>query len=48
MYEIIKSFIGDLPSEFTFIYAILTLFFGFLIIKYFVSILMLPINIFKR
>ena len=45
MYEIVKSLIGDLPVEFTFIYAIITLVLGVLVITFLFQLFYIPLNI---
>lgn len=45
MYGLVKSLIGDLPVEFTFIYAILTLVLGVLIITFLFQLFYIPLNI---
>lgn len=48
MYEFITEFIGELPTEFKFIYAILTLVFGLLVISFFFSVFYIPINYLRK
>lgn len=45
MYEIIQNIVGEVPTEFTFIYSILTLVVGFLIISFLFQLFYIPINI---
>ena len=47
LYELIQNLIGTLPTEFTFIYAILTLVLGMLIISFLFSVFYIPINLLK-
>lgn len=47
MYEIIQNIIGEVPAEFTFIYSILTLVVGFLIISFLFQLFYIPINIIR-
>lgn len=44
MYDIIVNLIGELPTEFTFIYSILTLVMGMLIITFLFQLFYLPIK----
>lgn len=44
MYEIIQNLIGTLPEEFTFIYAILTLVLGTLILSFLFQLFYIPIK----
>lgn len=45
MYDIIVNLIGELPTEFTFIYSILTLVMGMLIIAFLFQLFYLPIKL---
>lgn len=45
MYDIIVNLIGELPTEFTFIYSILTLVMSMLIITFLFQLFYLPIKI---
>ena len=45
MYEMIKELIGVVPTEFEFIYAILTLVLAFLLISLLFNLFYIPINI---
>ena len=45
MYDIIVNLIGELPTEFTFIYSILTLVMGMLIITFLFQLFYLPIKV---
>lgn len=44
MYEMIKGLVGVLPTEFEFIYAILTLVLAFLLISLLFTLFYIPIN----
>lgn len=44
MYEMIKNLVGVLPTEFEFIYAILTLVLAFLLISLLFTLFYIPIN----
>lgn len=48
MYDIIVNLIGELPTEFTFIYSILTLVMGMLIIAFFFQLFYIPIKLLER
>ena len=48
MYEIVQELIGEVPSEFTFIYAILALVLGMLVIAFLFQLFYIPINMMKR
>lgn len=45
MYEIIVNLIGELPTEFTFIYSILTLTISLLLIVFLFQLFYLPIKL---
>lgn len=45
MYDIIVNLIGELPSEFTFIYSILTLVLSMLVITFLFQLFYLPIKL---
>ena len=45
MYDVIVNLIGELPTEFTFIYSILTLVMGTLIIVFLFQLFYLPIKL---
>lgn len=45
MYEIIVQIVGDLPTEFHFIYSILTLVLSTLIISFLFQLFYIPINL---
>ena len=48
MYELVKGLIGELPTEFTFIYAILTLVLGMLVVAFLFQLFYLPIKLLER
>ena len=48
MYDIVTELIGELPTEFTFIYSILTLVISLLIISFLFQLLYLPINLLRK
>lgn len=45
MYNVVVNLIGELPSEFSFIYSILTLVMGMLIIVFLFQLFYLPIKL---
>lgn len=45
MYDIIVNLIGEIPSEFTFIYSILTLVLSMLVITFLFQLFYLPIKL---
>lgn len=45
MYDVIVNLIGEIPTEFTFIYSILTLVMSMLIIAFLFQLFYLPIKI---
>lgn len=47
MYEIIQNIVGEVPIEFTFIYSILTLVVGLLVISFLFQLFYIPINIIR-
>lgn len=48
MYQFIQDLIGTLPTEFSFIYAILTLVLSFLILSFLFTIFYIPVYLLKR
>ena len=48
MYDIIVNLIGTLPSEFEFIYSILTLVLSTLLITFLFQLFYIPLNFLKR
>lgn len=47
MYDMIVNLIGEVPTEFTFIYSILTLVLSMLIITFLFQLFYIPINMIK-
>ncbi len=45
MYDVVKELVGVLPTEFEFIYSILVLVLGFLLISLLFSLFYIPINL---
>lgn len=48
MYDMIVNLVGELPTEFHFIYSILTLVFSTLVINFLFQIFYIPINMFRK
>ena len=48
MYDMVTELIGELPTEFTFIYGILTLVVSLLVISFLFQLLYLPINLLRK
>ncbi len=48
MYDIIKDLIGTVPTEFEFIYAILTLVLGLLLISFLFQLFYIPITLLRK
>ena len=48
MYDIVVNLIGELPTEFTFIYSIITLVISMLIISFLFQLFYLPIKLLER
>lgn len=48
MYDFIVDFIGELPTEFTFIYSILTLVMGVLVLFFLFQLFYLPLKLIKE
>lgn len=48
MYDLVVNLIGELPQEFTFIYAILTLVLSTLIICFLFQLFYIPINLIRK
>lgn len=48
MYDIIKDLIGIVPTEFEFIYAILTLVLGLLLISFLFQLFYIPITLLRK
>ncbi len=47
LYQLIVNLVGPLPSEFTFIYSILTLVLAMLILSFLFSVFYIPLNLLK-
>lgn len=47
MYELVQQLIGEVPSEFTFIYSILTLVLAFLTISFLFQVFYIPIYLIR-
>ena len=47
LYQLIVNLVGPLPSEFTFIYSILTLVLAILILSFLFSVFYIPLNLLK-
>lgn len=48
MYDIVVQLIGELPTEFSFIYSILTLVLATLIISFLFQLFYIPINMLRK
>lgn len=48
MYDVIVNLIGELPTEFTFIYSILTLAVSLVLISFLLQLFYLPIKIINK
>lgn len=48
MYDFIVSLIGELPTEFTFVYVILSLVLGMLVISFLFSLFYIPIMLLRK
>lgn len=48
MYQVIVDLIGEVPPQFTFIYSILTLLLGMLLISFLFQLFYIPINFFRK
>lgn len=48
MYDIVVELIGELPSEFTFIYSICTLVLAILIITFLFQLFYIPLSLMKK
>lgn len=48
MYDMVTELIGELPTEFTFIYAILTLAISLLVISFLFQLFYIPINLLRK
>ena len=47
MYDIVKQLIGTLPTEFEFVYIIVTLVLAMLVISFLFSVFYIPINMIR-
>ena len=47
MYDIVKQIIGTLPTEFEFVYIIVTLVLAMLVISFLFSVFYIPINMLR-
>lgn len=48
MYEVVKQLVGDLPTEFEFIYSILTLLLSSLVITFLFQVFYIPLNLVRK
>ena len=48
MYDMVTELVGPIPTEFTFIYVILTLVISLLVISFLFQLLYLPINLLRK
>ena len=48
MYDMVTELIGELPTEFTFVYAILILVISMLIISFLFQLFYIPINLLRK
>ena len=48
MYDFVTDLIGDLPAEFTFIYAILTLVMSLLLVRFLFELFYIPLKLIER
>lgn len=48
MYQLIQELIGELPQEFTFIYAILTIVLALLVVSFLFQLFYIPINLIRK
>lgn len=48
MYDIVVGLIGEVPTEFTFIYSILTLVLSCLLLTFLFQLFYIPLNLIKR
>ncbi len=48
MYEVVKQLVGDLPTEFQFIYSILTLLLSSLVITFLFQVFYIPLNLVRK
>lgn len=48
MYDLVVELVGELPTEFTFIYSILTLVLSMLVISFLFQLFYIPINLIRK
>ena len=48
MYQLSQELIGELPQEFTFIYAILTIVLALLVVSFLFQLFYIPINLIRK
>lgn len=48
MYQLVQDLVGELPTEFEFIYSILTLVLALLVISFLFQLFYIPIHLIKR
>ena len=48
MYQLVQELIGELPQEFTFIYAILTIVLALLVVSFLFQLFYIPINLIRK
>lgn len=48
MYQLVQDLIGEVPTEFTFIYSILTLVLALLVISFLFQLFYIPINLIRK
>ena len=48
MYDLVVELVGELPTEFTFIYSILTLVLSMLVVSFLFQLFYIPINLIRK
>lgn len=48
MYQLVQDLIGEVPTEFTFIYSILTLVLALLVISFLFQLFYIPIHLIRK
>lgn len=48
MYQLVVDLVGELPTEFTFIYSILTLVISTLVVSFLFQLFYIPINLLRK
>ena len=48
MYQLVQELIGELPQEFTFIYAIITIVLALLVVSFLFQLFYIPINLIRK